>query len=106
MQRDLDDPVALTPRESTIARDVLIELEARLGFLLAALLAFGWAAGLQGQLFSPMNDVGAGEAFRFSQNWALGGWQLSAIHNYRSGSPLQIGQGGIHGRSGGEFVRA
>jgi hypothetical protein len=28
-------------------------------------------------------------------NWVLGGWRLAAVHNYRSGAPISISQGGI-----------
>ncbi len=44
-----------------------------------------------------------GKGKRVDLHWAnyiLGGWQLAAIHNYRSGDPLSIGQSGINAPDG------
>jgi len=48
-------------------------------------------------------DTPVGRGKRFDLGWGnyiLGGWQLAAIHNYRSGGPIQIFESGVSAPNG------
>jgi hypothetical protein len=48
-------------------------------------------------------DIPIGKGRRWDlgpANYALGGWQFAAVHNYRSGDPIAVSQGGISAPEG------